>query len=71
MGYKRRVASHETRELSDISLLGRCFRFLPDSHLLHVHAISLTFEDKLETGGNLIHDKRFLKSVDSECFELV
>ena len=26
-------------------------------------AISLTFEEKLETAGNLIHDKRFSKSV--------
>ena len=32
---------------------------------------TLTFDWKLESAGNLIHDKRFLKSVDSESFELV
>ena len=37
----------------------------------YVHAISLTFDWKLETVGNLIHDKIFFKSIDSECFELV
>ena len=31
--------------------------------------ISLTFEEKLETAGNLIHDQRVLRIVDSKCFE--
>ena len=60
VGYKRRGASRETRESSEISLLGRCFRFLPDARVLHVPICS-----------NLIHDEGFLKSVDSDCFELV
>ena len=34
-------------------------------------SISLTFDRKLETAGYLIHEKKNLKSVDFECFELV